>query len=72
MALVKRDSFARQETHRERVYGNDKKCRNCDFRNVTKGGRKFVYQYRVETDGGRKHDITGLYCSAQCFKIFNT
>lgn len=67
MAQINRDPFARQETHRERVYGSHT-CKWCGNVNRTPKGRKFLFQYRVESDGGRKADIPGLFDSIDCMR----
>lgn len=70
MALISRDPFAREEIHRERVYDPSRGCSWCGNRNHTRKGRTFVYTYRVETDGGRKDHVSGLFCSESCRKSF--
>lgn len=60
--LVKRDSFARTELHRKPV--QDDFCIFC-------GSTGRLYEYRLETDGGRKFPIRGVYCSLGCFDAYN-
>jgi len=70
MAIVSRDPFARSEIHKKREYGNAT-CRWCGNVKVTPSGRKFLYQYRVESDGGRKSDVTGLFDSVDCMRTYH-
>jgi hypothetical protein len=69
--LVKRDPFAREEIYRKREYGiGGNKCTWCGRVNRTPKGKPFLFRYTLETDGGRKFDITGLFCSEQCRKDY--
>jgi hypothetical protein len=70
MALVSRDPFARQETHRERVYVQHTSCAWCGG-TAHRGSRRWLYQYRTESDGGRKHEDSRLFCSASCRRSHN-
>ena len=55
--LVSRDPFARQELHVERVYHPAM---------IARSGANWLYQFWVETDGGRKYIDTDLFCSREC------
>lgn len=61
-AMVKRDPFARQEVHRESAGQGE-----CDWC----GQKKRVYTYRVESDGGRKSDVKGKFCSNSCMRSYH-
>lgn len=65
--LVKRDAFARQELHRERMYGRH----TCAWCGQVKrhGKRAYVYRFHIETDGGRKFPDTLVFCSVACRRI---
>lgn len=69
--LVKRDVFARQELHRERLYTDKYTCAWCGGVNLDRQRkhsqqRKFVYRFSIETDGGRKFTDTLVFCSVDC------
>lgn len=75
MSFVSRDPFAREEIHRQtvrpfRVNGIAAKtgCKWCGNTNA-KGN---LFQYRVESDGGRKSEIPGLFCSIGCMRIYHS
>lgn len=68
--MISRDPFAREEIHRLRVYTRET-CRWCGQRKQTpRTGKDFLYQYSVESDGGRKSDIRGLFCSVGCMRSY--
>lgn len=69
--IVSRDPFAREEIHKERIYGLGA-CRWCGQQRKTPKGKPFLYQYRVESDGGRKSDITGLFCAVDCLRSYHS
>ena len=68
--LVSRDPFARTELHSERVYdirNND--CHWCGRTPRTpRKNTPYLHRYWIEHDGGRKEDIRGLFCSADCMR----
>lgn len=70
MAMVNRDSFAREELHCERVY-TEETCTWCGQSLETRNGRKYLRQYRIETDGGRTSDIRGLFCCKACLDAYH-
>lgn len=70
MAIVSRDPFARQEVHKRREYGNST-CLWCGNQKHTPNGRKYLYQYSVESDGGRKSDVPGLFDSVSCMRTYH-
>lgn len=73
MAYVSRDPFAREELHRERVYvGSTTGCDWCGSAKQTKGGRKYLYEYRLESDGGRTSTLRGLFCCKGCLQDYNS
>lgn len=70
--LISRDSFARQELHREREnFPGDNTCSFCGQVKVTLKGRPYLYRYYTETDSGRKHELRGLFCSVSCLRAYN-
>lgn len=76
MAYISRDPFAREEVHRERKYAHQdfnvaNGCKWCGNKRSTENGRLFLYQYRVEQDGGRKSDVPGLFCSIDCCRSYS-
>lgn len=69
--LVKRDVFARQELHSERFYTEKFTCAWCGGVKVNRlrrhsQQRKYLYRFRIETDGGRKFRDTLVFCSVDC------
>lgn len=73
MALVSRDSFARQETHKERVY-TVAGCQWCGQKKRTRSGPSgqfYLYRYSIENDAGRKSSINGLFCSLDCMRSYH-
>jgi len=71
-ALISRDPFAREEIHRERIYIGHGMCRWCGRVNNGTNGRRWLFQYRVESDGGRSNNIEGLFCSIGCMRDFHS
>lgn len=67
MAFINRNPFAREETHRETVPANGQTCAWCG--SVRKSDT--LYQYRTETDSGRQHADTKLFCCLSCRKAYN-
>lgn len=67
MRQISRDSFARLDAIRQNVWVNSHKtCDNCGQVRLTKTGKRYLYQYGVWYDGGRKDWGTRLFCSKQC------
>ena len=63
--LVNRDPFARIELHRRTKPRDERRpCGWC--------GREGRFVYYVETDGGRKADITGEFCSKGCMEAYHS
>jgi hypothetical protein len=71
MALVSRDPFARTELHRERVYVTSAACDWCGGICRTKSGRHYLWQYRFETDGGRKYTSERKFCCKSCHDAYH-
>jgi hypothetical protein len=71
--LVKRNPFAREELHRERVYVQNSltTCAWCGQVKKTPSRRPYLFQYRAESDGGRTSNIRGLFCSESCRKSYH-
>lgn len=63
-----RDPFARQDTIGRPVDARGRTCSWCG------GSRKDgkLYQYSVESDGGRKSELKGLFCCKGCFKNYHS
>jgi len=71
MAFVNRDSFAREELHRESVI-TEATCRECGFPGrKLKTGEHRLFSYRVEHDGGRKDTVPGLFCCLSCMRLYH-
>lgn len=72
MAMINRDPFARESTHRERVYGKTG-CTECGCTKRTPRGRAYLFRYFVERDGilSRKNYINGYFCSIDCMRAYN-
>ena len=69
--LVSRDPFAREELHVERVHDSAATCTWCGGIRITaNNGINWLYQFWVETDGGRKYIDTDLFCSRECRKNY--
>jgi hypothetical protein len=67
MTYVSRDPFARTETHKEEVCGE----KGCDWCGATnRRGNLFVY--RTESDGGRKSEHRGQFCSKSCHDSYHS
>lgn len=66
MTYISRGPFARQELHKRSVPA----ASGCNFCGSTRNGAK-LFQYYVETDGGRKSDIRGLFCSIGCMRAYH-
>lgn len=66
--MMRRDPFAREELHRQELPRHvGMGCGWCGGRNAN--GR--LYEYWVETDGGRKHVDRELFCSDSCREAYN-
>lgn len=71
MTLVSRDPFARTEVHRRLEVGHDG-CSNCGGYRSWKGIKTWnLFRYSTETDGGRRMDHSGLFCSKSCHDIYH-
>ena len=62
-----RDSFARHTVIGRPVNAEGKTCEWCG-REPVKGK---LYQYTVESDGGRNNVIDGLFCCKDCMKSYH-
>lgn len=68
MAYISRDPFARSEVHRDSVaVGTSEGCRWCGSNRKGK-----LYQYRTESDGGRKSEIPYRFCSISCMRAYHS
>jgi hypothetical protein len=67
-----RDPFARHELHSEREYEPAGTCAWCGQVRETRGGRPWLYRFRIETDGGRKFEAAKLFCSRSCHTSYNS
>lgn len=70
MAKVSRDCFAREEVHRRNIF-TATSCDFCGSYRYTKRHRSYLYEYRIETDGGSKNTIRGLFCSVGCMRAYH-
>jgi hypothetical protein len=72
---VWRNPFAREEVHATREYaagvGHKHTCDNCGSEKTTKSGKKYQYKFHTETDGGRKMEHTGKFCSKGCHDSYH-
>lgn len=63
MPMVWRDAYARQELHRATIKpSHGETCNWCG--NLNRRGN--LFQYRIETDAGRKFFDDKLFCSVGC------
>ena len=62
-----RDPFARQTITGKPVESNGKTCDFCG----SKGKNGKLYQYTVESDGGRDNTVKGLFCCKSCMKSYH-
>jgi hypothetical protein len=69
--LISRDPFARQELHRERVTVQIEACRWCDGVKRTPAGKRYLFQYHTESDGGRTFPHSGPFCSKSCHDSYH-
>lgn len=67
--LVSRDSFARQEIHRDYVPAGELTTETCAWCG-NRGRRGQLYLYRLELDGGRSFKDTKLFCSSSCRNLY--
>lgn len=66
MTIVSRDPFARTEVHYSLVE-TSQECTWCG----QPGPNGKLRKYRIETDGGRTFEISGLFCSTTCMKDYH-
>lgn len=66
--LISRDPFARTELHR--CVPDQMSNLTCDWcgNRRARGG---LFRYSTESDGGRKFDHRGLFCSKSCHDSFH-
>jgi hypothetical protein len=70
--LIPRDPFAREELHRERVYlSSGYTCVWCGNVHETNAGKRYLFAYHTETDGGRRFEHRGLFCSKSCHDAYH-
>jgi hypothetical protein len=65
MAFVSRDPYARSEVHRITVKTKET-CRWCG-----NNCKDRLFSYYVESDGGRQHELKGLFCSIGCLRAYH-
>jgi hypothetical protein len=63
-----RDPFARQEVVGKPVDAHGQTCTECGAE--PRNGK--LYQYTVESDGGRKSTVKGLFCCKSCMRSYNS
>lgn len=62
-----RDPFARQTIVGRPVDASGKTCDWCG----SEGKNGKLYQYTVESDGGRNSQVKGLFCCKGCMKSYH-
>lgn len=62
-----RDPFARQTVVGRPVDAHGKTCDECG----SEGKNGKLYQYTVESDGGRDSVVKGLFCCKSCMKSYH-
>lgn len=62
-----RDPFARQTVVGRPVDAQGKTCDWCG----SEGKNGKLYQYTVESDGGRDSQVKGLFCCKDCMKQYH-
>lgn len=65
MQQISRDPFARTTLLRE-VVPTPKSCDFCGSKR--KSGK--LFRYSVESDGGSRNSIRGLFCSKSCMEAY--
>ena len=65
--LISRDPFAREETRRTIVRTVLDTCAWCG-----QSYRGRLYRYSTHTDGGRRYDHRGLFCSKSCHDSYHS
>lgn len=69
MVYVSRDCFSRTELHRsQEAVKKGETCSWCGGGNR----RSVLYRYRNESDGGRKYEISGRFCSVSCMRSYHS
>jgi hypothetical protein len=68
MTYVSRDCFARTEVHKDTYKARGETCKWCG--NTSRNRR--LYEYRIESDGGRVSNIPGRFCSVSCMKAYHS
>lgn len=73
MALVSRDPIARLELHSRRDYDNlhGCGCAWCGELRHTPKGRPFLMTFWHESDGGRKSEVPGRFCTVSCYRSYH-
>lgn len=64
----KRDPFAREELVGTPVDAHGKTCDWCG----SEGRNGKLYQYAVESDGGRTNVVKGLFCCPDCMRDYHS
>lgn len=69
MSIVGRDPFARFEIHKDRLYNPMSTCSWCGNVALFRG-KRCLYQFNIETDGGTKRPGSRLFCSRDCWETY--
>ena len=75
---INRNSFARETLTREVVHVDHRTGPNCSwcgglsFGAARQGAPERLFRYFIETDGGRVHPISGLFCSVSCMRAYHS
>lgn len=71
MTYINRDPFARTELHREARDVSVSTCSWCGSVRTRKNGPSYLYRYSTESDGGRRYEHRGLFCSKSCHDSYH-
>lgn len=71
---VSRDPFARHTLEARRVYDiGNADCKWCGQSKHTRATRTpYLFQFRVNPDAGRAHEVPALYCSVGCMRSYQS
>ena len=65
MTMISRDPFGRTELHRTTVRAPGRTCDWCGRPHFV-GKVEALFRYSTESDGGRRSEHKGLFCSKSC------
>ena len=70
MTEINRDPFARETLCREAIHRLEIVAKGCEWCG-NHNGFGGLFRYFIETDGDKRHEIDGLFCSVGCLRSFN-